>query len=132
MCPSSSIFRGTVFLSISGRLQSLELLVMPRHAGLDLVEINVFSVLQKHRACETTVLVNAGAAEIDCLVRNKFAEVLGRSRSVRLTVLWSINPRKTNFALLSGLSENFDGIAVDNSRDFAGLRSLCASRERTI
>ncbi len=36
--------------SIGGSLLALKLLVMPRHSGLDLIEINIFAARQEHLA----------------------------------------------------------------------------------
>src|SRR5580704_8737971 len=64
MGTSSNIFRSTIFLPLYGRLQTLKLLVVPRHPGLDLFEVNVFAARQPDRASEPTILVDAGTSEI--------------------------------------------------------------------
>lgn len=64
MRTSSNIFRSTVLLSLYGRLQTLKLLVVPGHTGLDLFEVNVFAAWQPDRASEPTILVDTGTGEI--------------------------------------------------------------------
>lgn len=64
MRTSSNIFRSTIFLSFNGRLQTLKLLLVPHHSGLDLFEVNVFAVRQPDRASESTTLVDTGTGEI--------------------------------------------------------------------
>src|SRR6266852_3675606 len=73
MRSSGRILSGTICSSVSGGLSPLELLVVPRETGLNLIQVGVFTVRQENLADQAAVFVQARAIEAHVLARNEVA-----------------------------------------------------------
>jgi hypothetical protein len=100
----------------------LELLVVPRQASLNLVEVGIFTIRQENLADQATVFVHAGAIEAHVLARNEAAQMLLRRISEGLAVLRRINTFEAYIHLLAAVSENCDGVAVLDRKYFRRIQ----------
>ena len=73
MSPSGCILSSTIRGSVSGRLSPLKLLVVPREASLNLIQVGIFTIRQENLADQAAVFVQARAFEAHVLARNEAA-----------------------------------------------------------
>ncbi len=76
---SGGVFGCGVSLPVGGRLLALELLVVPSHPGLDLIEANILAAGQQDLADQPPVGLLFAGVEIGRLPENEPGEVLPRA-----------------------------------------------------
>jgi hypothetical protein len=88
---------------------------VPRHSSLDLVKVNVFSRRKKNFSDKTLVFVEGCTNQIHRLFENKVTQMRGGLGTKRLSFFGSVDSFQPDLLLLSGLGQDFDSIAVNNT-----------------